>query len=467
MSDFMSWLTTTKHLGGQHDQKSHAYRYGKNLTLSRARGIRKGGNWDDYKKRARGGKPTKGGAKPQKSDGKAAVSKAFGRDPNKMYEFRTRVVDLDDLIASNTSTGAVNPKYTPELQPRDRSRTASQQQIDTVAKNLVPESVLFDFHQIDRGTPIIGDDMMVESGNGRTLALKRAKEQYPERWNEYQSKLKEQMAQHGISESELAGIKNPVLVRERLSKVNRADFAKEANQANVLQMSPLERAKNDAKSLKDSSLFNLQIGDDQSIDQALRSPKNARFVQEFLGGLPDTERASLMRGNGTLNQMGLWRMKAAVFSKVFQGEAGERLADTFLEGLDSTTKNFEKSIVRVLPKLAQAESLINSGQRPKVSIMNDVSKSLDMLARLRENGMKVKDYLAQKSFFERELTPRQEQLLARFGNIGRSTVSIRNFFNAYADAVINMQNPAQMGLFGGSLPAQDDIFAILMAQGVL
>jgi len=232
-------------------------------------------------------------------------------------------------------------------------------------------------------------------------------------------------------------------------------------------MSPLERAKNDAKSLRDSSLFNLQIGDDQSIDQALRSPKNARFVQEFLGGLPDTERASLMRGNGTLNQMGLWRMKAAVFSKVFQGEAGERLADTFLEGLDSTTKNFEKSIVRTLPKLAQAESLINSGQRPKVSIMNDVSKSLDMLARLREGGMKVKDYLSQRSLFERELTPRQEQLLARFDNIGRSTVGIRNFFNAYADAVINMQNPAQMGLFGGSLPAQDDIFAILMAQGVL
>ena len=41
-----------KHLAGKHDQKVHGYRFGKNLTLSRARAMKRDGNWGDYRKRA-------------------------------------------------------------------------------------------------------------------------------------------------------------------------------------------------------------------------------------------------------------------------------------------------------------------------------------------------------------------------------------------------------------------------------
>ena len=475
----MMWLVDLKHLMGQHDQTRHGYRYGQNTSLSKLRKMRgRHGDeqWSDYKKLARARRAKKkpveesGGVGKRPKPRPEQITGAFGQDPNSQYKFANRIVDLDDLIVSNTKTGAINTDYSQELQPRDRSRAASQQQIDKMARGLVPEALLWDLHQIDKGSPIIGDDNMVEAGNGRTLALARARDLYPEQWKEYQTKMKAQLEDHGLSEKDLKGIKNPVLVRERLTEVDRGAFAKESNAASVLSMSPLEQAKVDASRIKDASLFGLEVKENQSIDQALRHKNNGGFVREYLGNMPANERAELVRGNGSLNKMGLWRMKAAIFTKVFPGKAGERIADTFLESLDSTTKNFENSISKVLPKLAKAESLISSGQRPKISMMNDVSQALSMLSRIKEDtNISVPEYLKQRTIWKRELSTRQESMLRRFDQIGRKPTLIRDFFNKYADAVINMPPPSQMDIFGGKAGdmTQDQFFAILMSMGLL
>ena len=89
---------------------------------------------------------------------------------------RHKLVDMDEIHASNTQNGAINPHYDPRLQPRDRSRAASQAQIDTVARQLNPDVLATDFHRIDAGSPIIDKHGNVLSGNGRTLALQRAME---------------------------------------------------------------------------------------------------------------------------------------------------------------------------------------------------------------------------------------------------------------------------------------------------
>ncbi len=380
--------------------------------------------------------------------GAGITTKAFGNDPNTQYDFQYRVVSLRDLIPSNTPTGAVNPEYTAELQPRDRSRTASQAQIDAMARNLAPEALLWDFHQLDKGAPIVGDDQMVESGNGRTLALMRAKDLYPEKFAEYQMELKRLAREYGIKEGDVPA--DGVLVRVRKSEVDRAKFAQEANAPAVLQMSPLEQAAVDAGKVKLDWLNTFQVKDGQSIDEALRASGNRDFVKKFVGELSTNERATVMRSDGSLNRMGLWRIKAAIFSKVFPGEAGQRLADTFLESLDNGIKNFEAAVGDIMPKLAQAESLIASGQRDRsLSLAGDISKAIDMLARLRENGMPVSMYLRQGSLFDRETTPRQDRLLAAFDGIGRSRKQIRLSLERYADAVINAADPRQGSLFGG------------------
>jgi hypothetical protein len=231
-------------------------------------------------------------------------------------------------------------------------------------------------------------------------------------------------------------------------------------------MSPLELAKVDASRIDDAMLLRLVVKEEQSIDKALRAAANREFIGGFMRSLSENERAMLLRKNGTLNQMGIWRMKAALFTRAFPGEAGERIADTFLEALDSDTKNFESAISGTLPRISRAQGLISSGQRAAdLDISDDVSASLDMLARLRETGMLPQHYVEQSNMFERELTPFQERLLLHFDGIGRKPKQIRQFFNAYADLVEDAPHPDQGDMFGASAgPSKDEILSRIMQQ---
>ena len=107
-------------------------------------------------------------------------TEAFGTDPSQIgsvYQFRYRVVDLDDVIPSHTDTLTPNPDYLQELQPRLRDRAASRIQIENIARNLNPRALLQDSSFIDTGPMIVDSDLMVESGNGRVLALRKATSQ--------------------------------------------------------------------------------------------------------------------------------------------------------------------------------------------------------------------------------------------------------------------------------------------------
>ena len=108
---------------------------------------------------------------------------ALSMDNKTQYEFEFRIVDLDELIVSNDPfTYAVNAKYPQELQPRLRERAATQLQVERIAADLKPDALITDFHVIDRGSPIVGDDMVVEAGNGRVMGLARAARDFPENY---------------------------------------------------------------------------------------------------------------------------------------------------------------------------------------------------------------------------------------------------------------------------------------------
>ncbi len=231
-------------------------------------------------------------------------------------------------------------------------------------------------------------------------------------------------------------------------------------------MSTLENAVIDARRLTDETLLRLHVREDQSIDLALRARGNAGFVRDFMQTLPDNERATLMRADGSLNQMGIWHIKAALFTRTFPGDAGRRLAETFTEALDSTTKNFEQAVAGSLPALVRAQSRINSGQRSAdLDLSGDMAASLDMLARLREQDMPISVYLEQSMLFERELTPFQETMLRHFDKMGRSPKAIRSFLNAYAQAIEDAPDPNQTDMFGGARMTREQLFFRIAGQG--
>ena len=75
---------------------------------------------------------------------KGSVVVVFGADPSNKYGLRYEVRELDDLVTSNTESGAINPNYPGELQPRDRTRMASRRQVENMARNLESEAMVSD-----------------------------------------------------------------------------------------------------------------------------------------------------------------------------------------------------------------------------------------------------------------------------------------------------------------------------------
>ena len=75
---------------------------------------------------------------------------ASGRDVPVTYA----VIEADDLVASQRDEGGVNPAYPQELQPRDRSRGTSDQQINKIAQTLNP-ALLDQNPNASDGAPII------------------------------------------------------------------------------------------------------------------------------------------------------------------------------------------------------------------------------------------------------------------------------------------------------------------------
>ncbi len=383
---------------------------------------------------------------------------AMGADPNNKYEFKYRIVDASDLITSHTDTFQENPNYPPELQPRDRERAGSKLQVEQIGKELNPDALLVDTHQIDRGPMIIGSDNVVESGNGRALALRNAIANYPDNYNKYVSELKNRLADYGMTESDLEGITNPVLVRERVSDVDRVAFTAEANQSNTMRMATSEMALQDAKNIKDTWMTRLEVGENQTIDQALKSTGNADLVRSFVGSIPDNERAAILDASGNINTSGIQRLKDALFAKAYGGGAGERLLKLFSESIDPGIGNFKNAMYSSLAQVNQAEGLIAARQRSTdLSITDDIAQVVDVYARLKQQNYSVTDYLGQMSMFDQELNSVQQKLLAFLNENSRSPKNLREFMLGYANKVIEQPDVNQMGLFGETRVSKGEI----------
>jgi hypothetical protein len=424
----------------------------------------------DIAKMAKESPQPAGQAKPKFASTTGKATTATGPDPNKSYALTTRLMSLSDMVASNTGTGAVNPAYPADYQPRDRSRDASQAQIATMAAQLNPDALIADIGRIDAGSPIVDENGAVLSGNGRTLALQQAT---PATIAAYKARLKELAPSLGIDPAaidQMQGI--PVLVRQIDSTTDPIAFARDANSSGTLRMSPLEQAAVDANTLSDASVLLLHVGD-SNIDAALRSSANQPFVDAFLKMVPSNERANLLTKNGTLNQLGLYRAKAALFTRAFPGDAGARLAESMLESLDPDLKNVQTGISGALPAISRAVSMISAGDRaPYLDISADFAKAIDMLARIRDNtditagipsSQWVGKYLDQGSLFGRELTPDQERLLVYIDSISRKPTAVKDMFNTWAKLVDSAPDPNQIDMFGGGIKSASDLITKIIS----
>ena len=364
--------------------------------------------------------------------GSSSTTTAFGMDGTS-YDMAYEVKSLDDLIASNDAAYGVNPKYPSELQPRDRTREASRQQIENMANDLRPE-LLGESYKLSDGAPIIGMDNVVESGNGRTMAIGKAYEQG--KGEAYRQFVNDFADARGF---DISGVNNPVLVRTRLTDTDRVQFSRLANESDVAQFSATERAVSDADRLPDSSLLNINNDGNINLDQSMD------FVRGFVDSLPKSEQGSVITADGRLSQDGKRRIESALTQRAY-GDSS--LVARLSENLDDDSKTILNALLRAAPQLAQLGDLVKQGGRHSNTIAQDLAQAAQKLSDLKANGQTVPDYLNQGQLLDDGLASGARDFLNVFDRNNRSAKAIGENIQGKIDEIESKGDPRQGSLFG-------------------
>lgn len=365
-------------------------------------------------------------------------------------DVRYRVVDIDDLIASTKENGAPNPEYPQELQPRQRERYSSDEQIDKIARTLDPE-LLGANRLASDGAPVIGSDMVVESGNGRILGLRRAyKIGNTEHYRNY---LRDNAAMFGLSPDDVDTVAKPVLVRERIGDTDRVKFTSEANEASIATLSSSEHALDDAKLITTEMLG--------YYDSEKPLEGNKEFVSRLIGKMPANERGDLIQADGRFSVAGFERVRNAIAAKAYHDSS---IINRLSEAFDDEVKNISNALIQAAPQLAIFEDI---NQRPENSITEDIKQAVSILVDLRNRKIKVSEYIAQPPLLADDVeTEEARKLLAFFDRNKRSAKRIAEGLIRYAEIAREEANPNQLVMFEDSIRSKADMLdsAIAFAE---
>ena len=301
------------------------------------------------------------------------------------YKITTRyeVVDLDDLKTSDA------PDYPAAMQPRDRSRQASADQVGEIARRLDPDR-LGRHTDADRGAPVVSPDGVVESGNGRTMAIRRAYAENPQSAARYRAMVEAEAKAMGV---DISGMTRPVLIRRRLTVLNdaeRLDFTRAANRSSSLAYSTAEHAALDADRLS-ARVLDLYNGGD------LRSAQNAEFVRQFRrAAVSGEEAAAFQTADGTLSRAGEERISAALFAKAY---GDKELAGLLFEE-ENNIKSIGNGLRNAAIEFARLKEDIKAGYvGAEYDIAPDIVAAVNAVRNARAAGETVADYVAQADMF--------------------------------------------------------------------
>ena len=367
---------------------------------------------------------------------------------------RYRVVEASTLHGSHTAGMEPNPTYPAELQPRDRTRAASEAQVQRIAGNLQPER-LGASASAGEGAPIVGPDGVVESGNARYLAIRRAHAANGPAAAGYRDYLTRQ----GY---DVKGMREPVLVRERttdLSPEDRVRFTQEANAGTGLAMSASERAAVDAGRLSDDVLGLYHSGD-------VTSASNRDFVRAFARNVVEKgEEGAFLTKDGTLSLEGVQRVRNALLHRAY-GDGG--LVAALAESGDEGIRSFGAALTDAAGAMARLRSGVEAGQIDRgVDITRNLVEAAQAVRQAKAAGISLRDYVGQRDAFGGGVSERAEDLLRLAygdnlaGRVSRGNLS--RYLTTYAARA--EQQSTQARLFGQNATADELLRAVGAENG--
>ncbi|WP_257233446.1 PLxRFG domain-containing protein [Acinetobacter sp. YH12036] len=361
------------------------------------------------------------------------------------FEVRHKVVEVDDLITSNLDSGAVNTEYPQALQPRDRTTLKSVTQINDIANKLNPK-LLGDSASSTNGAPIVSADNEVESGNGRTLAIRKAYQ--TGKADAYKDWLQDQ----GY---DVANMQQPVLVRERITPMNMAErvaYTTESNERETLDMSPSEQAMSDAPKVMD--ILHLVQGG------SFNNTANRDFVNAFLTGVASkNERGTMLDKDGvSLTQDGYRRIESALLAAAFNDA---QIISQVIESKDSDIKAIGNALIEAAPQWAQVRKGVQEGILVEgVNVEANLVEAVHLVRKARQQNLSLSEMLNQDDIFDGSI----DQVTKDFVSIfyrgdklekARSSQKVAEALKSYAQ--LAMTAKATPNLFGDAPLSNEQI----------
>lgn len=301
-----------------------------------------------------------------------AVTRRGGEIP-----VRFAVVELADLKTSHSDDLTPSADYPQALQPRDRSRAGSQAENYNLERDLNPALLMRD-RAASGGAPIVSPDGLVESGNGRTIALRRSAATGTEAWGRYQAEL----AKSGL---DLSDFDRPVLVRMRsepMTGAGRADMARELNVSQTEGFSPVEQAKADARRL-DADTLSLIEGDDAF------AVANRPFLKGFVARVAPNDANALTDARGALSLAGKSRVQAALVQRAYGDEA---LTAALFETSDANIRSIGQALADAAPAWAKMRA-----EAPReMDLTGNLTGAVALVREARAARMSVGELVAER-----------------------------------------------------------------------
>jgi hypothetical protein len=339
---------------------------------------------------------------------------------NLRIDVKYEVVDATSLLRASG-----------DLQPRDRSRANSDAWISDTAARLDPAQ-LMPAPTADRGTPIVGPDQTIESGNGRVGAIERAYERHPDRAAAYRSQI--EAAGYAIPE----GVQRPVLIARRTSEITpeqRRQLVIDAQDSGVAQMTPTEVAQTASRAMDAQALARLDPS--QPLDHA----DNLNFLGRALSLLPKSSRNAMAASDGSLNQSARRMLREAIFARAWRDPD---MVELFTEAEQGQLKGLMDALGDAAPHWAVLQAEIEAGLvRPEMDISGFVLDAMRLIANARTlaTQSKIKINFAISELLEEidlvagPVSPLTVALVKKFWRNGHATKAeeVAQFLSRYAD----------------------------------
>lgn len=361
------------------------------------------------------------------------------------FEVRYKVVEASDLITSNLDSGAINAEYPQALQPRDRTTLKSITQVNDIANKLNPK-LLGDSASSTNGAPIVSPGNEVESGNGRTLAIRKA----------YQigkaDAYKAWLAEQGY---DVDNMQQPVLVRERITPMNMAErvaYTTESNERDTLDMSPSEQAMSDAPKVMD--ILHLVQGG------SFNNTANRDFVNAFLTGVASkNERGTMLDKDGvSLTQDGYRRIESALLAAAFNDA---QIISQVIESKDSDIKAIGNALIEAAPQWAQVRKGVQEGILVEgVNVEANLVEAVHLVRKARQQNLSLSEMLNQDDIFDGSIDQVTKDFISIFYsgdklNKARSSQKVADALKSYAQ--LAMTAKASPNLFGDAPLSNEQI----------